>query len=363
MLSYPFASNVISGVEKFMLKLKYLLKNRKKVIKDFKRIHSIDYKDGNIYLLNTPEHGNLGDHAIAEATLEFMKNNFPGHTVIEVTHDQFLMHKKWLKRKIAKNSLILVHGGGYLGDLWRNEQECFFSILHLFSDHHIIVFPQTIYYRVKELLNSDKIEYSKFRNLSVFLRDRSSYNLAKNTNLFGDNHFYLCPDIVFSWKYSKHENDRNGVLLCFRSDLEKVLDSSLVGEIKHSLKQQDIPFFETDTVLPANIPIDQRNSELNRKLSQFQTSKLVITDRLHGMLFAAITGTPCIALDNVSKKVSGAYNWIKTEENILCLQDDQSDTASIIKTINQFYKTAVPNYEIDINLEFLNLKKIIGDIL
>lgn len=161
----------------------------------------------------------------------------------------------------------------------------------------------------------------------------------------------------------KHSNDRNGVLLCFRSDLEKVLDSSLVGEIKHSLKQQDIPFFETDTVLPANIPIDQRNSELNRKLSQFQTSKLVITDRLHGMLFAAITGTPCIALDNVSKKVSGAYNWIKTEENILCLQDDQSDTASIIKTINQFYKTAVPNYEIDINSEFLNLKKIIGDIL
>ena len=65
-----------------MLKLKYLLKNRKKVIKDFKRIHSVDYKDGNIYLLNTPEHGNLGDHAIAEATLEFMKNNFPGHTVI-----------------------------------------------------------------------------------------------------------------------------------------------------------------------------------------------------------------------------------------------------------------------------------------
>ena len=29
------------------------------------------------------------------------------------------------------------------------------------------------------------------------------------------------------------------------------------------------------------------------------------------MLFAAVTGTPCIALDNVSKKVSGAYEWIQ----------------------------------------------------
>ena len=37
----------------------------------------------------------------------------------------------------------------------------------------------------------------------------------------------------------------------------------------------------------------------------------LITDRIHGMLFAAVTGTPCIALDNVSKKVSGAYEWIQ----------------------------------------------------
>ncbi len=43
-----------------------------------------------------------------------------------------------------------------------------------------------------------------------------------------------------------------------------------------------------------------RMEELNSKFAEFLSSGLVITDRLHGMIFAAITGTPCIALDNKS---------------------------------------------------------------
>lgn len=40
-------------------------------------------------------------------------------------------------------------------------------------------------------------------------------------------------------------------------------------------------------------------------------AQLVITDRLHAMIFAAITETPCIAMDNKSKKVKGVYEWIR----------------------------------------------------
>ena len=34
------------------------------------------------------------------------------------------------------------------------------------------------------------------------------------------------------------------------------------------------------------------------------------------MIFSAITGTPCVALDNVSHKVSQGYEWIKGIKNI-----------------------------------------------
>lgn len=47
------------------------------------------------------------------------------------------------------------------------------------------------------------------------------------------------------------------------------------------------------------------------KFKDFQKSKLVITDRLHGMVFCAISGTPCIAFSNYNHKVKGTYDWIK----------------------------------------------------
>ncbi len=47
-----------------------------------------------------------------------------------------------------------------------------------------------------------------------------------------------------------------------------------------------------------------------KKWNEFSSVQLVVTDRLHGMVFSAITGTPCIALDNISHKVYGAYQWL-----------------------------------------------------
>jgi pyruvyl transferase EpsI len=48
------------------------------------------------------------------------------------------------------------------------------------------------------------------------------------------------------------------------------------------------------------------------KLDEFAKSKLVITDRLHGMIFSAITGTPCIVFANSNGKVEAEYQWIQS---------------------------------------------------
>ena len=45
-------------------------------------------------------------------------------------------------------------------------------------------------------------------------------------------------------------------------------------------------------------------------MQEFADSELVITDRLHGMVFAALTGTPCIVFSNYNHKVKGTYDWI-----------------------------------------------------
>ena len=69
------------------------------------------------------------------------------------------------------------------------------------------------------------------------------------------------------------------------------------------------------------IPVWLRDYFLEKKFQEFRSREAVITDRLHGMVFAAVTGTPCVALDNVSRKISGVYqsmtslSYIKTADN------------------------------------------------
>ena len=66
----------------------------------------------------------------------------------------------------------------------------------------------------------------------------------------------------------------------------------------------------TDMVTEEPITAENRGEIVRKKLLSFASSKLVITDRLHGMIFAAITGTPCIVFSNYNHKVRGTYEWI-----------------------------------------------------
>jgi pyruvyl transferase EpsI len=67
----------------------------------------------------------------------------------------------------------------------------------------------------------------------------------------------------------------------------------------------------TDTVIPRNLKLEERDTILDAKLDEFKQAALVVTDRLHGMVFAAITATPCIVLPNSYHKIKGLYDdWL-----------------------------------------------------
>ena len=50
-----------------------------------------------------------------------------------------------------------------------------------------------------------------------------------------------------------------------------------------------------------------RKSVIVNKLKEFAGAQLVITDRLHGMVFCYLTNTPCIVFSNYNHKVLGTY--------------------------------------------------------
>lgn len=296
-------------------------------------------KKEKIYIVATPSHGNLGDQAIVYAEYKFLHKIFPEKHIIEIRNEDYLRYGNLLEKKVKEKDIIIVDGGGNIGSLWPHEDDKIRDIILRFRDNKIIIFPQTCYFADnrmgRERMEEDIKAYEKCEKLVVMLREERSYNIFEKNLKKTSN--YLVPDIVLSLKFSElRTRKREGVLFCFRSDVEKEMSEERISLIKKYIKMKKWEFSDTSTLVEKVVMKKNRKEEIEKKLLEFSSAKLVITDRLHAMIFSAITGTPCLAFDNKSHKVSGVYQWIKDLPYITCINND-IEMNEIYEWINQFY--------------------------
>lgn len=320
------------------LKLKVFVKNipNYKILNDKYKIFKGKKK---ILVIGTPHHGNLGDQAIAYAELKIIKDNFPSYEVIEINISEYYVDIPYIKRYTTDEDIIILHGGGNLGNQYLYDENIRRDIIRIFKKNKIVLFPQTMYFTDdakgrKELKNTVCI-YSKHKDLTLVAREKISYEQMKK--IMVNNNVLLTPDIVLYLNESNNDVIRDGALLCIRGDVESKLTKEqkevLLDLLNKNYKKVDI----TDTLLIQNISKVEREKMLLDKWKQFKDAELVITDRIHGMIFAAITGTPCIALSNYNHKVKGTYEWIKHLKYIKFIDDLNEVQQSIenLKLIKQ----------------------------
>lgn len=263
------------------------------------------YAQKKILLIGAPQHGNLGDHAIAVASLRFFRENFPEALLWEIPISQYRSMHKQLARYISPADLIVILGGGWLGNVWPQDEKTVQSILRKYPQNRIIVLPQTIYYTVsqksmRQFRSAQRI-YAAHKQLTLCVREKASFAVAQT--LCKD--VLLAPDMCLYLNETEPVQERENVLLGFRSDREKTLEFSHIAALETWLLEKGLPFRYTTTVYDKPIPLSLREAALKKKFQEFRSARLVITDRLHTALFALITGTPCIAFDNLTHKVSG----------------------------------------------------------
>ena len=267
-----------------------------------------------IIIINTPEHDNLGDHAIALAEEILLRDYLPDYYVYEVTHHHYKSRKTKLLKYISDEDIIAITCGGYLGSMWFHNDILIRDVIKTFIKNRIVFFPQTFFY---ENFNEEDIEYNitmncfkAHHNIIMILREQKSYDFA--TNYFKDcfNKCFQAPDIVLYLNETDNTQKRNGYLVCLRNDREKIIDDSLLDAITKHADKKGVKINFTDTLAGKVVFKKSRKKELTKKLDEFRQAEVVITDRLHGMIFAAITSTPCIALNNKTSKVEGVYKWI-----------------------------------------------------
>ena len=269
-----------------------------------------------LILFNSPDYSNLGDHAIALGTERFFKKYFPQWELIQVSCEEYVRENLKIKQIVQEQDVLMISGGGYLGTLWPRFDDIVRHIVSAFPKNKIFILPQTAYYEDSEFgkaeIVSKKQCFDAHTELYLAFREQKSFAFAQK--MFGADHcISLIPDMALFLRYHAKQK-RKGALLCFRRDKEALGNQK--QDMLRYFKSSTYPFDTVDTIAESDVNLVTRETSLRELLDRFSRATVVLTDRLHGMLLCAVCGTPCLAFDNLSGKVSGTYEWIKKFEFI-----------------------------------------------
>ena len=245
----------------------------------------------------------------------FFRFYFPELEVREISCRHYSEKLQELLCQVQNGDILAAPGGGSIGDVYLPFGEKYMrDMIQCFPNNQIIIFPQSLFYSKTELGEAERKNtaaiFDSHPNLTLVLRDQNAYQEARQ--MFRRTRLMLVPDIVlFSEPYSTAAPRKETGLLMIRSDHETNYPSGWDKELAEVCRQYAEDLVFTDTQKDYFIETEDREKEVNDLLEQVATSKFLVTDRLHGMIFAAITSTPCVAFDNIYGKVSAQYQWIK----------------------------------------------------
>ena len=299
-----------------------------------KKIVELINKEDAFYF-DYPMHLNVGDLLIYAGTEAFFKEY---NINIRLRRCLQTFDINEVKKNITKNTTIICHGGGNLGDLYPLLQKLREELVINFPNNRIILLPQTGYFSNQDEMKKSAAIFSAHKDCHLFARDLPTLELLKN---FSDK-VILCPDMAhqlygeFPLK-NKVESIEKNKLYFLRKDieasqLEKNIESTLsasavVKDWDDIVTSNDIMYARIYSKLARisnishlSIFKDKINdlwykhtlNIIERARNEFMKYDLVVTSRLHGHIFSCLLGIPNQVCDNSYGKNLGYYNqWTK----------------------------------------------------
>ncbi len=303
-------------MEEFNKKIEEL---KGKIYSSLEHIITSDY-----VLLDLPYHDNIGDVLIWEGEESFLRT-LPHKCLFKSSKQTFKY------RQVSKEVVVLIHGGGNFGDLWREMQEFHIEIVKLYPENPIIFLPQTVHYEDKMNLLSDSEELAKHNNLIICARDNNSYEILKKNF---KNNILQVPDMAFCINYKKLRKrisiDKD-IFFLKRTDREvsRSIDYSEIIKKEGDIITGDWPTMDNDFVIqtmlfklrsprnPVPIITDRYANYIYRPyviklgVDLLSSFKYVYTTRLHGAILCILLGIPFSFINNSYGKNSSFYHsWL-----------------------------------------------------
>jgi len=229
-------------------------------------------------------------------------------------HGEDIYKKAFIGMK--KDAVILIHGGGNFGDMWRWSTQQYLRLVQKITEQKFIVLPQTVYYKDLNLALSDAKQIGAHKDFLITVRSEQSEKLAKK---YFSNRIVNSPDAAFyigpitpvsEPVYDFFILRRTDYESKFRKEVweqaaEKYFDN------KYTYKSADWFDFKLESLPNKSLHyIDDftlRTADLANKI--MSRGRVIITDRLHASIYSLLIGRPHVIVDEAFKKI---YN---TREN------------------------------------------------
>ena len=290
-------------------------------------------------LINYPNHHNVGDPALYLGGLAALRR-------IGVRLTYRCHHSTYSRQSLARElrrgtEQILISGGGSLGDQYppHATRE---RILSDFPGVRTIQLPQSLWFTERANLQRFAEVVSKHRDLTLLWRDRDSHETARRHL---DSASALCPDLAFGLGPLRRPVEASQDVVWLRRADRESPDPETPRREVDGVKPVD--WFDASTyealgspfgvrLLRANLwltghverapwlwrPLARTFAPLARRRLEYGCrllgrGRVVVTDRLHGVLIALLMGIPVVAVDNRNHKVSSFIaTWLQDVEDV-----------------------------------------------
>jgi pyruvyl transferase EpsI len=131
----------------------------------------------------------------------------------------------------------------------------------------------------------------------------------------------LVPDAVLFLDLGPSAPRDLPLLVCLRQDLEARISSGRRAAILEALCHSVPGAVVADTAVPGpRLDFPAYEKHLDSLWADFARARCVVTDRLHGLIFAVISRTPCVVIENNSHKIrSTCETWLAGSPSIRLL--------------------------------------------
>jgi pyruvyl transferase EpsO len=281
-----------------------------------------------VVYLDYPVHLNFGDILIMRGTERFFADY--GYRVIERTG--YMNFTAARRRAVPANAVIVLHGGGNFGDLYPVHQHFREAVVRQFPEHPIVLMPQTVHFQSERARELSAAIFRQHRNLVLMVRDQRS--LAAVADQFSPQ-VVLMPDMAHQlWDDAPPSaaGEAAGRVELWRADIEATAPPGAAGGAVDWL--DFVPVWQrrlfglilrlhrlegkTDLRLGAQQAWYAYCEALTGRMqAQFAAYGEVRTNRLHGMIFAALLGKRVVFDDNSYGKLGHyAGQWFDQHPGI-----------------------------------------------